>query len=251
MGKSCDKARACDDQESWNLAITRSRAERKGLYGSEGKESGSRFGPSEDKVSLPCLRPPNRVPGFSGAVQVPRDVLVKQSTLHPSDPDCQGDASLNLASGAALERSPLQITPNNGGAEHVSTVRHVHSLAFPQAPVAAESFLEGVVAEHSVVAATAESELVKEAFSDPCFLKQVCGLEAMFRVSSGSADTAHAAAGASTGIIGLLEGMDSDASENRANVIATSGSVAVTGATAGESEGTLDLLGCLSLSFHL
>ena len=48
MGKSCDKARVCNDQESWNLVINRSRAERKGLYGSEGKESGSRFGSSED-----------------------------------------------------------------------------------------------------------------------------------------------------------------------------------------------------------
>ena len=163
--KSCDKARVCNDQESWNLAITRSRAERKGMYGLEGKESGSRFGSSEDKVSLPGLKHPNWVPGFSCVVQVPKDVLVKQSTSHP---DCPGEASLNLASGAALDLSPLEIISNNGGVKHVST----------------------------------ESELVKEAFSDPCFLKQVRGLEAMLRVragrcvSPGSADTA--AAGAST-----------------------------------------------------
>ena len=57
-------------QEGWILVTTRSRAERKGSYGSEGKESGSRFGPS----SLPGWKLPNRVPGFSCVVQVPRDV---------------------------------------------------------------------------------------------------------------------------------------------------------------------------------
>ena len=59
-----------------------------------------------------------------------------------------------------------------------------------------------------------ESELVKEAFSDPCFLKQVRGLEAMLRVrdrvSPGRADVAGA--GESTGTIGLLEGNDRDVS---------------------------------------
>ena len=134
MGKSCDKARVRNDQESCNLAITSSRAERKGLYGLEGKESGSRFGSSEDKVPLPGLKLPNRVPGFSGVVQVPRDVLVKQSTSHP---DCPGEASLNLASGAALERSPLEVISNNSGVKLVSS----------------------------------DSELVKEGFSDPCFLR--------------------------------------------------------------------------------
>ena len=34
---SCDKGRVRNDQESCNLAITRSRAERKGLYGLKGK----------------------------------------------------------------------------------------------------------------------------------------------------------------------------------------------------------------------
>ena len=93
-------------------------------------------------------------------------------------------------------------------------------------------------------------ELVKEAFSDPSFLEQVRGLEAMLRVRaravapcvtsaarsvqqpscddvadgtdgvhsdagvlrvhSGGAETAHAAAGASPGIICLLEGMESE-----------------------------------------
>ena len=51
-------------------------------------------------------------------MQVPRAVLVKQSISHP---DCPGEASLNLASGAALERSPLEIISNNGGVKHVST----------------------------------------------------------------------------------------------------------------------------------
>ena len=39
----------------------------KGLYGLEGKESGSRFGSREDKVSLPGLKLPDRVPGFGEA----------------------------------------------------------------------------------------------------------------------------------------------------------------------------------------
>ena len=61
----------------------------------------------------------------------------------------------------------------------------------------------------------------------------------VLRVSSGGAETAHAVADASTGIIGLLEGMESDASKNRANVTATADSAAVTSSTAGESEGII------------
>ena len=136
-GKSCDQARVRNDQESCNLALTRSRAEREGFYGLEGKKSGIRF--------VPGLKLPNRVPGFSSVVQVPRDVLVKQSTSHPDFP---GETPLNLASGAAKN------TSYNGGVKHVST----------------------------------ESELVKEAFSDPCFLKQVKSLELMLRVRDRVAD---------------------------------------------------------------
>ena len=149
----------------------------------EWKESGSRFGSSEDKVSLPGLNLPHSVPGFSSVVQVLRDVLVKQSTSHPDGP---GEASLNLASGAALERSPLEITSNNGGVKHAST----------------------------------ESELVKEAFSDPRFLKQVDWVEAMLRVRARvSADTA--AAGASTGTTGLLEGMETKLRDGIKDSLAT------------------------------
>ena len=83
-GKSCDQARVRNDQERCTLALTRSRAERKGLYDLEGKESGSRF--------VPGFKLPNRVPGFSSAVQVSRDVLVKQSTSHPDFP---GETPLN------------------------------------------------------------------------------------------------------------------------------------------------------------
>ena len=55
-----------------------------------------------------------------------------------------------------------------------------------------------------------ESELVKEAFSDPCFLKQVRGLEAMLRVRARSSpgSNAIAAAGANSGTTGLLEGKE-------------------------------------------
>ena len=78
----------------------------------------------------------------------------------------------------------------------------------------------------------------------------------VLRVYSGGAETAHATAGASKGIMGLLEGMESDGSKNRArviNVIATAESAAMTGqvgsssahATAGESEG---IIGSLKLS---
>ena len=105
----------------------------RGLHSPAGKESGSRFGPGENKVSLPGWKLTNRVPGFSCVVQSPRDVLLKQSTVHPSDPDCQGGEYLNPACGAAQDRilrvrSPSEIMSNNGGVEHVSTVQQVHSL---------------------------------------------------------------------------------------------------------------------------
>ena len=87
---------------------------------------------------------------------------------------------MNLASCVAPERCPLEIISNNDVVMHMST----------------------------------ESELIKEAFSDPGFLKQVRGPEAMLRVrarvSPGRADTA--AAGESTGTIGLLDGNDRDVS---------------------------------------
>ena len=76
-----------------------------------------------------------------------------------------------------------------------------------------------------------QSELVKQAFSDPRFLKQVRGLEALLRVrarsrsesgvqlvSSGRAENAYSAAGASTGIFDLLEDTESCASKTCAVV---------------------------------
>ena len=91
-----------------------------------------------------------------------------------------------------------------------------------------------------------QSELVKQAFSDPSFLKQVRGLEAMLRVrarshsgsgflpvSFGRAENAHSVAGASTGFIELLEDTESGASKTCAVVIAEND--AAVRATAGVS----------------
>ena len=73
----------------------------------------------------------------------------------------------------------------------------------------------------------------------------VCSEIGVLRVYSGGAETAHATAGASKGITGLLEVIESDCSKNRAAITATEESAAVKGqvgsslahSIAGESAG--------------